>query len=181
MRKFYWIFLMFIIGCASQKPKVSAEAIANLKTILETENIEFEAKNASPLRFSNDLNAYNHLPPGSNQNFINLSNISNHLKIYKDSVSIDLPFFGEQRMISSYTNNDNSFVFDQKLNEKTIQLIAKKGAYLMNLWVKGKREALRINYTLFANNSATVVVNSTNRNSITYRGSWQVIKEKNKE
>lgn len=175
MRNLNWILLILIMRCVSQKPKVSEQSLDRLKKIMLEENIEFTARNASPLRFGNSLNAYNHLPPGSNQNFVNLANINNYMRVYKDSVSMDLPFFGEQRIHKAYSNEDNSFIFNQKIEDKTISFDQKKNTYNLNIWVKGKQEALRINYRLHPNNTATIVVNSTHRNAITYRGEWSVI------
>ena len=129
MRYLNWIFLFLILGCVSQKPKVSEQSLDRLKKIIVEENIEFTARNASPLRFGNSLNPYNHLPPGSNQNFVNLANITSYMRVYKDSVSMNLPFFGEQRIHNTYSNEDISFIFNQKIEEKSISFDKKNQSY----------------------------------------------------
>ena len=53
MRYLNWIFLILIMGCVSQKPKVSEQSLDRLMKIMVEENIEFTARNASPLRFGN--------------------------------------------------------------------------------------------------------------------------------
>ena len=180
MRYLNWFLLILIMGCVSQKPKVSKQSLDELKKIVVEENIEFTARNASPLRFSGGINTYNTLPPGSNQNFVNLANISNYMRIFKDSISMDLPFFGGQRIINAYSTDDNSFIFNQRIEEKSISFDRKKQSYTLNLWVKGRQESLRINFRLFPNHTASIVINSTLRNAITYRGEWIVIKTKTK-
>lgn len=175
MRILKFICFTLFLSCASKSSIVSNQAVKSLKEAVENKTIRFTGRSASPLNFGNNLSAYNLLPPGSNQAFINLANINNHLTIDKDSITMDLPFYGEQRMINAYKNNDNSFIFNQKLNEKTVVFNPKKSTYTIKMWVKGRQESLRINYTLHPNNSAQMVVNSTHRNSITYRGVWAVV------
>ena len=177
MRFLIGILSVLCIGCASKNTVVSEVALNSLKNAVYNDDIEFVGRIASPLRIRNDINAYNHLPPGSNQAQINLANISNYVRIFQDSISIDLPFYGEQRIINTYADADNSYEFNQKINEKEIVFDAKKKTYMLKLWVKGEEESLRINYTLHANNTAQMIVNSTHRNAITYRGEWTIIKD----
>ncbi len=171
-----FVFLVFM-GCASKDVLVSEKKMRNLKDAVYKKNIAFEGRSASPLRFGNNLSAYNTLPPGSNQAFVNLANIYNYVKIYKDSISMDLPFYGEQRIINAYSSDDNSLIFHQPIDEKTIVYDPKKKTYTLKLLVKGRQESLRISYTLHPNQTAQMVVNSTHRNAITYRGDWTLIKE----
>lgn len=91
---------------------------------------------------------------------------------------MDLPFFGGQRIINAYSTDDNSFIFNQRIEEKSISFDQKKQSYTLNLWVKGRQESLRINFRLFTNYTATIVINSTHRNAITYRGEWKILKTK---
>ncbi len=177
MRFCFGFVVLILFGCASKELVVSEKKMSNLKEAVYSKNIAFEGRSASPLRFGNNLSAYNTLPPGSNQAFVNLANIYNYVKIYKDSISMDLPFYGEQRIINAYSSDDNSLIFHQKIDEKTIVFDPKKKTYTLKLLVRGRQESLRISYTLHPNKTAQMVVNSTHRNAITYRGDWFLIKE----
>lgn len=167
------LLLLITISCSSIKNSVTESDIANLKNVVFQKRFTIISQNATPLALNSNLGFL--LPPGSNSGLINLANINNHFKMVNDSVSIDLPYYGERQIVSAYNTNNTGFEIDTKFNEVKTTFDGKKNASNLTFWVKTKDESLRILITLFANKSATITINSTHRTTISYRGYWENI------
>lgn len=169
------IILVFFMSCASSKNKATEFEINRLEKVVSSKKIEAEFIFANPLSFNNVQGIENLLPVGSTTAAINLVGNYNYLRIKNDSISMDLPYFGEQQMFSGY-NSDGGIEFDGIPKKATQKYNAKKAAYILKYWLGTNTESYTLILTLFSNKKALLSVNSSNRTNIDYDGSWQELK-----
>ena len=107
------ILFFFAIGLLfyNCKSTASIAEIENLKRVVNETNFEITANSATPIAFANTRGLENLLPPGSNVANINLSNIQNYIKIKKDSLIMNLPYYGELQIVSGY-NSEVGLTFE---------------------------------------------------------------------
>lgn len=175
----YKIFVILLISLLFYNCKSTATVaqIENLKRVVNERNIEITANSATPIAFANTRGLENLLPPGSNLANINLINTPNFIKIQKDSLQVDLPYFGELRIVSGY-NSESGIHFDGIPTKTTIGFNEKRMSHEIMYDVKSKNETFRISITLFSNNRSSFIINSSNRTTISYDGTWKELKSK---
>ena len=95
-------------GCSGSKSVVDAEAVKALKQQVESRNIRVKAEWAVPLTTTGMASVVNAglLPPGNNASRINLINTPNSFEMRGDSVYVDLPYYGERRIVSGYPGGE---------------------------------------------------------------------------
>lgn len=174
---FYFTTLVLILGCASNKKTLSPQEINNFKSIINAKLLEIEFDVANPLGLNNVQGIDNLLPIGSTINNINLLGNSNHFRIIKDSVSVDIPYFGNQQLFRGYNNTKNSVFFLGKPTNEEITFSNKKKSYKFRYQLKGEYEIYTMFLTLFINKKATLSVTSSHRTAINYLGNWNILKE----
>jgi hypothetical protein len=163
---------LVVLLCYNCKSTATVAEISNLKEVVAGENFEVNSTFANPLALANVSGLENLLPPGSNIAQINLANIQNYFIVSKDSISLDLPFYGERYMNNGY-GTDNGLKFDGKFEKNKMTYNAKRNDYLLEYWLNSNREKLRVAVTLYPNNSSSITVNSSHRSTITYKGNWK--------
>ena len=107
---------------------------------------------------------------------IDLSSSYNSLKIDKDTVISDLPFFGFSQ-VSSF-EGDGGIKFNNKDITYTIDYLDKKQKITLKFKANNNTETFDIFLTVFSDASATLNVSSSQRDFINYRGN---IEPPNKE
>lgn len=172
MRIMKLIAFLFIIGCTSQKNLVSTNDIEHLKDVVFNKTIEFNAHQANPLVTPFSMDNGNLFISGSNSYYINLTNIPNYLKIESDRIKMSLPFYGQHQLANNYNGQKNNLVLDETIQEKSITYNEKRNSYTIKMRVKGEEESLEIKYTLHPNKNASLTIDSTHRNTISYNGNW---------
>lgn len=177
MRSIIIPFLVLFMSCASSKNKVTPIQIETLKELVATKNIKAEFDSANPLSFNIVQGIERLLPPGSAPGAINLIGNPNFFKIKKDSVFIDMPYFGERQLSGGY-NAENGIKFSGIPKKEIITYNTKKQAFILKYWLQAKSESYTVILTLFANKNAILDVNSSYRTNIDYRGNWQALEEK---
>lgn len=110
------------------------------------------------------------LPAGSNVSRINLIGNPNFLKVEGDSVSADLPYYGERQMGGAYGSTDTGVEFDGVPKKYTVKKNKKKGHYDIRFSISHNSEAYDVTVRLFPNLNAHISVNSNQRNIIRYDG-----------
>ncbi len=172
-------FLMVLFGCSSTNKILSAQQISTLKDVVEAKEIEIEFNWAQPTGLISSVSGLQNLIPfGSTINNINLNGNPNFFKINKDSLSIDLPYFGSQQLPKGYNNTEIGVNFNgtpEKFEEK---FDAKRNKYILTYWLKGTDESYKVILVLFPNNSSVLYVNSSHRTPINYDGEWKRIPKK---
>lgn len=166
------VVFSFAVGCGTTKGlKNSPEQIAELHELVQSKSYVFTANRAYPMP-SQAFNAIANsglLPPGTNSGMIDLTTITSFLKIDGDSITGNLPFYGERQFGGGPTAKTGiafkgvPFEYDQFYNEA-------KGYYEIVFEIADKTEQYQVNVSLFPNNFANVSVNSNHRSTIRYSG-----------
>jgi hypothetical protein len=165
--------LIVFMSCANTKSIVSKAQINNLKKVVAAKNFEVVCNWAQPLPIAGITGLNSLMPPGSTFNNINLIGNTNFFKVKKDSIHMDLPYFGQQRISVGYGSSSSGINFKGKLNKYTASFNEKKNAYILKYWLNGKEENYTIILTLFANNTSILSLNSSHRTAINYNGNWK--------
>jgi len=106
---------------------------------------------------------------------VELTTNPNFLKFKNDSVTADLPFFGERYTGTGYGSGANGGIeFSGKAENLTIESDDHKKKIEINFSISNKQERFDVVVHVFSNHTTTVDVNSSQRSYISYRG---VIKE----
>jgi hypothetical protein len=173
------LLLATVVGCGSaSKVMQSPEAVAEFTGFVNQKAFEFKANTAYPMgtQAFNAIANSGILPPGSTSGAIQLIGIPNFIKVYGDSVSGYLPFYGERQFGGGLTSNTGIEFkgipnkYDQTYNET-------KERYDIAFEISDKMERYQVNISLFPNRSANVSVNSNQKNSIRYIGTVVAIEE----
>jgi hypothetical protein len=185
MKKGIVIVLAFglSLGCSSAtKVPQNAETVAAFTSFVEQKTFQFRANTAHPMTTQafNSVANLGILPPGSTSGAMQLNGIPNFIKVYGDSVSGNLPFYGKRQFGGGLTSNAGiTFkgipkTYSQTYNEA-------KNRYDGAFEISNKMERHQVNITLFPNTSANVSVNSNQRNTMRYVGTVAAIESDKKE
>lgn len=181
MRLVVACLMMFFVSCSSLKYNATDAEIANLKDIVKSKKIALSFDWAQPIGLNMGVTGLQSLmPPGSTTNNINLIGNPNFLNINKDSIHMDLPYYGQQQLGRGYNTNDTGVSF--KGTPYKTETEFKENKYILKYWLDSKYDDYRIIITLFANKKSVLRVNSSHRTTINYDGTWKPLtEEKNKE
>lgn len=184
MRYTRWFLLVtavFFISCKSAKDAITPEQMASFKQTISKKEIDIEFTWAQPSGLLNNVRGIeNLLPIGSSVNNINLIGNPNYLRIIKDSIAMDLPYFGQQQLANNntYGSTETGMIF-KGFPEKFNQIFnKKKNRYMFKYSLNTESEYLKMTLYLYPNNIATLSVNSSHRTIINYNGNWKVLTAK---
>ena len=166
------LILMLLMGCASSsKVSYTSGQISAFRDFLNTKSYEFIASTANPVPGKGMMAVANSglLPPGSTMSNIQLQGTSNYLRIEGDTISAFLPYYGERQSGGGY-NSDAGIVFDGIPSDYKEEYNAQKNEMRIIFTISEKSEGYRVTMNLFPNKKATVVVTSSQRFAIRYRG-----------
>ncbi|MBZ9650489.1 DUF4251 domain-containing protein [Psychroflexus montanilacus] len=164
-----------MFSCEIQR-EVSSEDKARLDKIIEDRYFEIEADVARPLV----TNALNQLAnaglyrPGDNAAQINLQGNSNYFRFEGDSVSADLPYYGERQMGGGY-NSNSGIEFEGVPKNLKIEKEADKNEYSIKFDIKEDSENYQVTLTIYSNLKALINVNSSQRFPIRYDGTIKAL------
>lgn len=162
--------LMFACGSASKVP-LDGAIIEKFSSFMEQKSFEFRALTAHPTvtrAFGEVANA-GFLPPGSNAGTIQIIDISNYIKIYGDSVSGTLPFYGERRLGGGlWSNQGIDFkgvpkVYTQKYNKA-------KERYEIDFEIESVTGRHEVRMIVFPYKTADVAITGNLRTLMRYSG-----------
>ncbi|KPM33443.1 Hypothetical protein I595_346 [Croceitalea dokdonensis DOKDO 023] len=171
------IVLLLVSSCgANKKTTLSDQEIEAFTSKMEGAKIHFVANVANPLgtQAVNSVINSGLLPPGSNVGRIDLIGISNFLKIHGDSVSADLPYYGERQFGGGYNTTNIGITFDNAEVMTNLEFDSKKMAYRLQFQADAAAENYTVNGWLYPNGKATIFINSSQRNTIGYMGTYTV-------
>ncbi len=158
------ILTVFTINAQDKKSKkeLKAEKKAQqreeVKSIVESKTFVFNANNVNPMR-------------GRTINLTTLYNV----KVTQDSIFSYLPYFGVAYS-ASYGGTDSPMIFDKPI--ETSDFETTKNGYLVNVSVKNESDRLEFSFHISVTGFTSLNVSSLNRQSISYNGSVEKIKEK---
>ncbi|MFD0932225.1 DUF4251 domain-containing protein [Psychroflexus salinarum] len=173
---FVGIFTMMSCGTSRE---VSAEDKSRLDQIINNQFFKIEAQFARPLT-TNALSQIANaglLAPGDNASRINLQGNSAYLKFEGDTVSADLPYFGERQMGGGYSRN-TGIEFEGVPKDLEIEKDADKNFYNIKFNISDETENYQIVLKLYPSLDAFININSSQRFPIRYDGTLKAIKEK---
>jgi hypothetical protein len=160
------------IGCATKKNSVSPQQLDALHALVKSKNIHIVSRSALPTMsnaMQQVLNAQI-LGPGNSGRSIDIMSTVNYVNIIGDSISINLPYFGEMHSGISTNPNDISIAFNGEPIKYTSTYNNQKKNYKIRIDFKTKRERFKIYITLFSNRTTNIIVLPIHRSSIEYRG-----------
>ncbi|WP_299317340.1 DUF4251 domain-containing protein [uncultured Maribacter sp.] len=174
---FIFLFTFSILfGCSSSKTAISdSHAIHGL---VASKQIEFTATSANPT-VTQSLNAVANsglIPPGSTISRIDLTGNGNYLKIFGDSVSANLPYYGERQFGGGY-GSATGIEFNGLPVNYTQKFNSDKQKYTISFQVADTSDRYTIYIDIYPSKSSVVSVNMANRNTIQYNGNVNAIKE----
>lgn len=174
MRTFKKLLALLIVFSTVQ---VMAQTDKETTTkLVANQHLVFNATAAIPMA-NPDLNRILDRMPGGTAGLIQLNGSQYQLIINKDSVEAFLPYYG--RAYTATMGNDDAGIkfkskkFDYKTTPK------KKGGWVIDIKPKDTKDVRSMTLSISPSGYATLSVNSTNRQSISYNGviSEPVVKE----
>ncbi|WP_075344258.1 DUF4251 domain-containing protein [Tenacibaculum agarivorans] len=183
MRNIYsvLIILIFAVGCSSSKEVVSPEQQKKVEDLIHSKSFIITSSWAMP-QVTNSLMALQNsgiFPLNSSVSMIDISSTSNSFIIKKDSISADLPYFGERQMgASGYTNRDSGIAISGiPKNYKVTK--TKKGNHRIKFSVSDRNDVTEnytVNVLVFNNLSTQINITSSHRFGIGFRGTLKPLK-----
>jgi len=164
----FLILALMITGCSGSRQ--AADSNEALNRWITEGSYEIESQWASPMATQAFMAVANTniLGPGNTGNRISLIGNPNHLRIYNDSIDVDLPFYGERFMGAGYNQNNAGIQF--KAPVKNYKVTTKNGFYQIKFVANDKTESYNVILNLFPNETASIAVNSSQRAAIRYQG-----------
>lgn len=129
---------------------------------------------------SGDYEIENHWAIPQNGTMIDLVGNSNFIRFRGDSVSLFLPYFGVRHSGGDYGGRDGGIRYEGPVKELGISEDAEKERVLVDFEGTQGSENYNFRITLFSNGNSNTNVNSSERNSISYRGTVRSLPEKKK-
>lgn len=166
------IFVLLILGsCGTGKNTVpDAGKVAALDSLVRQKNFRVENQWAYPMVTNAMMQVGALLGPMNNAQRINLMGNPNYLEIKGDSVKAELPYFGERQMGGGYNPDGQGIKLDGKISDWDLSYIEKKNLYRVKFRAGQNSESLNIILELYPNNRTMLMINSTQRNPISYEG-----------
>ena len=178
---FISIGFSILMACGSRNNKYSAENSQILDEMIKNKSFEIIATSAQPLMTSamQQLGNAGVFVNGSSAGNINLTTSANYLRMKKDSVMADLPFYGERQFGGGYNSSSG---IELEGIPKNLQIKkVKDSAYEIRFDIRDKNantENYQVNIKLLPDLTSTMMIRSTNRSNIQYRGRVNALKAK---
>jgi len=160
-RKIIAAFIMLSVFATGFAQETSKKALREQKKTEKQQQIE-ALINSNEFVFE----ATQALPQGGQM--INLIGSSYTLKFHNDTIESYLPFYG--RAYSVDYGGDGGIKFKGKPDEYKVTTPKNGRGYDINATIKGPKDYYKIHLSVSADGGATLVVDSNQRSSISYRG-----------
>ncbi|TCK69284.1 uncharacterized protein DUF4251 [Winogradskyella wandonensis] len=164
---------------AEKKAQLEA-AFLQTKTLVESQNFQFEAQWANPL--GNDAtNIGLSLPGGAaifQGNRVDVSTNPNFLKLTDSKTDLFLPFFGRV-FFPNRINNQGGIEYKGEIDNYDLDINDKKKIINIKFEAKTSDDFIKFHFRITAGGNARLTVNSTNRQIISYDGQIEAIEEDN--
>ncbi|RZK40476.1 MAG: DUF4251 domain-containing protein [Pedobacter sp.] len=162
-RLFFLILATVSFNLSAQTDK------ATTKKIVAAKDFTFVATTALPMNSVEMNNIINRMPGAVGGGNINLMSNDYDLRITPDSVIAYLPYYGRAFNSAPMNPTEGGYKFtstDFSFNNKE----KKKGGWEITLNAKDTKDGVRMTLVIGTNGYATLIVNSNNKQSITYNG-----------
>jgi len=160
---------MMFIGCSSTSKVV--EANSRLDALVENKTIKIEINAAEPMVTIALAQIANSgmMAPGNTVGRIDVKGQGYFIEIEGDTVSADLPYFGERQMGGGY-GEDAGIKFKEQITDIEITKDDSKQRYQIRFSIRDVTETYLINMEVFPNMNCDMRVSSSHRNRIRYTG-----------
>lgn len=166
-------FVGLLWSCgATKKNKITIAQKNRLDSLVAQKSYVFNASQALPL-MTNSMNSLANagfFPPGSLPNQVNLTGNGNYFKVLGDSLSADLPYFGERQMGGGYNTEGAGISFQGNTERYEAEFDEKNQRYNIQFRIRNKMEMFNVRLILFPNMTGSMWVNSNQRFAIRYNG-----------
>lgn len=172
---------MLLLACASSNQRTSDETSKVLDDMVNKKSFEIISSSAQPLMTAalQQLGNAGVFVNGSTAGNINLTSHTNYLRMKNDSVMAFLPFYGERQFGGGYSNS-TGIEFEGTPNNLQINKV-KDSAYEIRFDIRDKNsntENYQVYIKLFPNLTSTMMIRSSSRSNIQYRGRVNTLKDK---
>ncbi len=165
MKKFIYLsglLFMLTLTVTAQMDKQT------VKKILENKRYQFVATSAIPMEYADLQRVLGGMAVNGINALVNLTNDQYTLKISPDTLQSYLPFFG--RAYSAPINQTESGYKFTSTDFSYLQEKTKKGAWKIQMIAKDAPDRPSMTLTVSQNGYGTLVINSINKQSITFNG-----------
>lgn len=169
----YVLVAALLAGCSSATSITSAQRAA-LERAASLPQIVFTAQWAVPLD-QTSVQVLNALQPAGgvvNGNRVQIESGGHYLKLTETTIDVNLPYYGT-RQISGGLPGNTGIVVEKGSYTKKDGTGNKDGQHNIQVQTSSKGESYTIALRLFAQGKAIMVVNSSQRQSIRYTGTWK--------
>lgn len=160
--------VLFLSCTASRKTPVYNTA---LDQMIENESFEIKIRSVNPQVTQAMAQVANSgiLAPGNTMNRIDVSGAGFFIKVQGDTVSANLPYYGERQMGGGY-NDDSGILFNSVPKNFEIVQDEIKKSYRVKFIVNESVETYSVIAEIATNATANVSILSSHRNRIGYTG-----------
>lgn len=160
-----YLFIAFVFGGMTASAQTDKATTARL---VEAQNLVFTATSAIPMANAEVNAILNRMQNGSAAGLVQLNGTQYQLKVTKDSLQADLPYYG-RAYTASMNPNDSGIKFkSKKFAYDTAK--KKKSGWTINIKPQDTREVQSMVLSVSENGYASLSVNSNNRQTITFNG-----------
>ena len=158
-----------LCSCKSSKTIISDSH--PIHALVSSKSLEFTATSANPMVTQGMAAIANGglVPPGSTISRIELTGTGNFLKIEGDSISANLPYFGERQFGGGY-GSATGIEFNGLPENYVQEFNTDKQKYTISFQINNSSDRYMVYVDIFPNLSSVVSVNMANRNAIQYNG-----------
>ncbi len=163
------VFTLLLLGCgATNKVK---EPNAALDDMMNQRAFRISVVSAEPMVTQALSQVANSglIPPGNSMSRIDVTGSGYFIKVHGDSVSAQLPYFGERQMGGGY-GSDTGINFDGLTKNLEITKDETKQSYLIRFSIDSSAEVYFVSTTIGNNATSTTAITSSQRNRIRYSG-----------
>ena len=163
---------MLFFGCSSaSRMSLQSGEREKFANLIKSRNFEIEVNWALPTTTVSLQSVYNALLPiGSNAGRINLVGFSSFLRMQGDTISADLPYYGERQMGGDYNSRDSGIKFETVPDDLEMEYNEAKNRYEISFSADQRTEDYSVNMIVLPNLSSYININSSQRFSIRYEG-----------
>ena len=143
-------------SCSSARQQTTEEDWAQLEELVDEQNFEVTHEWMTPQRGRR----------------VQLFNNHNFIRVFEDSVSIDLPYFGIRRMGGGF-DNEVGIEYEGRANQFSVTPNKKKGHIEISFEADENSEIFDVSLYIYPNKTVHTTIISTERDNIDYQGTIQ--------
>lgn len=169
---FLFFAFLLVAGCGTSKKIVEPSSMSRaVDKMVTNQQFIFKAEWARPMatQAMNSIMTSGLMPPGNSVSQINIMGSGYFFTMEGDSVSANLPYFGERQMGGGY-GSDSGIKFQGVPRDLKIEKDEEKLRHSITFNISKQTETYRCRLDLTRNQTGTLLINSSQRFTIRYEG-----------